>query len=58
MDLSPKTDKNKVWYSKIDSEVEFFTKPGFHPLHKDKPLKPATSYIIEKYSRARTSSNE
>lgn len=57
-DTLTKTDKNKVWYSKIDSEVEFFTKPGFHPLHKDKPLKPATSYIIEKYRKASTRSSE
>ncbi|MCT1525508.1 hypothetical protein [Sphingobacterium hotanense] len=40
---------NKVWYSKINNEVEFFTSAGRHPLHKERTLKPATWYMIKKY---------
>lgn len=40
---------NKVWYSKINNEVEFFTSGGRHPLHKERTLKPATWYMIKKY---------
>lgn len=40
---------NKVWYSKINNEVEFFTSAGKHPLHKERTLKPATWYMIKKY---------
>lgn len=50
-DTLTKKDKNKLWYSKINNEVEFFTYPGAHPIHKDKRLKPATEYIIQKYGR-------
>jgi len=42
---------NKVWYSKIDNTVEFFTAPATqHPVHQDRLLKPATAYILEKYA--------
>lgn len=41
---------NKVWYSKIDNVVEFFTLPGFHPIHQDRSLKAATAHIIEQYA--------
>ena len=42
---------NKVWYSKIDNNVEFFTAPAaHHPVHPGRPIKPATAYIIEKYA--------
>lgn len=41
---------NKVWYSKIDNRVEFFTSPAtHHPVHHDRLIKPATAHIIEKY---------
>lgn len=40
---------NKVWYSKINNEVEFFTSAGRHPLHKERVLKPASWYMIKKY---------
>lgn len=42
-------DAKKVWYSKINNEVEFFTSAGYHPLYREKSLKAATIYIIEKY---------
>lgn len=38
----------KVWYSKNNGEIEFFTAPGLHP-ETGKTLKPVTKYIIEKY---------
>ncbi|WP_209404185.1 hypothetical protein [Pseudozobellia sp. WGM2] len=38
-----------VWYYKLDdSQVEFYTSPGLHPVH-GKTLKAVTKYIIEKY---------
>ncbi|MDQ1856907.1 hypothetical protein [Chryseobacterium sp. WLY505] len=39
----------KIWYSKVNGEVEFFTMDGVDPENK-KELKPATAYIIRKYS--------
>jgi len=45
------TDKDlkKIWYSKVKNKVEFFTEPGYHPVNRDRALKAATIYIIEKY---------
>lgn len=43
--------KNKavVYYCKMnDSIIEYYNESGFHPI-LDKPLKPITRYIIEKY---------
>jgi len=48
-DTLTEEDTGRVWYSKIKGKVEFFTSPGYHPLDKDKPLKPATWYMIQKY---------
>ena len=42
-------DINKVWYSKINKEVEFFTAPGNHPEHPEKLLKPLSKYMFLKY---------
>jgi hypothetical protein len=42
-------DAKKIWYSKINNKVEFFTGPGYHPVNRDKALKAATIYIIKKY---------
>ncbi len=39
---------HKVWYSKSNNEVEFFTSFGKHP-ESGKTLKDATEYIIETY---------
>lgn len=39
----------KTWYSKVKGKVEFFTMDGVDPENK-KELKPATEYIIRKYS--------
>lgn len=43
-------DEKKVWYSKIDKHVEFFTMSGFHPVKRDRSLKAATREILEKYA--------
>lgn len=42
--------EDKVWYSKINNRVEFFTMPGTHPEKLDRHLKPATKYILKKYA--------
>lgn len=47
--LTPNSS-HKVWYSKIDGNVEFFTSDGFHPIYTDRRLRPATIYIINKYA--------
>lgn len=39
----------KVWYSKIDGNLEFYTSGGEHPVVFDRRLKPITIYIIDKY---------
>ncbi|PWK68321.1 hypothetical protein LX99_04846 [Mucilaginibacter oryzae] len=39
-----------VWYSKIDGDVEFYTSGGFHPIHRERRLKPLTIYILNKYA--------
>jgi len=41
----------RVWYSKIDNNVEFFTADGYHPVHVERHLKPLTLYMINKYIR-------
>lgn len=39
----------KVWYSKIDNRIEFFTGDGNHPIFTKKELKPITMHIIDTY---------
>jgi hypothetical protein len=39
----------KLWYSKIDNELEFFTASGKHPVHSEKGLKIVTAYVYDKY---------
>lgn len=43
-----KHNKPVVWYYKNGNNVEFYNAPGFHP-ENDKPLKPITTYMIDKY---------
>lgn len=45
-------DVGHIWYSKINHEIEFFTAPGFHPVHQHRSLKAATAYIFETYAGA------
>jgi hypothetical protein len=40
-----------MWYIKLDGNIEFYTAGGVHPLHKDRPLRPMTLYILNKYIR-------
>lgn len=39
----------KVWYSKINTNIEYFTSGGEHPVVFGRQLKPITPYIIEKH---------
>ncbi len=39
----------KVWYSKIDGKIEYYTAAGVHPVALGHRLKPITIYIIDKY---------
>jgi len=41
----------KVWYIKMDNELEFYTADGFHPVQIHRKLKPVSKYIICKYIR-------
>jgi hypothetical protein len=42
-------NKAVIWYYKTgDNKLELFNKPGFHPINQ-KPLRPITEYMIEKY---------
>ena len=43
-----KHNKAIIWYYKNGNQLEFFNAPGFHP-ENDKPLKPITPYMIDKY---------
>lgn len=43
-----KYDKPIVWYCKKGNQLEFFNSPGFNP-ENNKPLKPITQYMIDKY---------
>ena len=47
--LGPK-DVGRVWYSKINHEVEFFTGPGYHPTEFGRSLKAATMRILDSYA--------
>ena len=43
-------DVNRIWYSKVNNEIEFFTAAGLHPEHSERGLKLASEYIIRKYA--------
>lgn len=42
-------DIGKVWYSKINGKMEYFTSGGAHPVVFGRELKPITIYIIDKH---------
>ncbi|WP_199120470.1 hypothetical protein [Pedobacter sp. ASV28] len=44
---------DRVWYSKINNEVEFFTAKGKHPIKTDRVLKPLSIYIWQKYGASK-----
>jgi hypothetical protein len=39
----------KIWYSKINNQVEFYTDSGEHPTDNKRILKPASEHILVKY---------
>lgn len=39
----------KIWYSKINNEVEFYTTSGMHPEHTEKSLKLVSKHIFDTY---------
>lgn len=39
----------KVWYSKIEGKLEYYTSEGEHPVAYHRQLRPITKYIIDKY---------
>ncbi|WP_160715809.1 hypothetical protein [Chitinophaga solisilvae] len=41
----------KVWYSKINNKMEYYTSGGEHPVAFDRELKPITAYIIDIHIR-------
>lgn len=41
----------KVWYIKLNGNVEFYTSAGLHPVYPERRLKPLTEYILNKYVR-------
>lgn len=45
-----KDGKAVLWYCKSEDEIELYNKPGFDPVY-DKPLRPITQYMIDKYLR-------
>ncbi|MBC7653948.1 MAG: hypothetical protein H7098_05665 [Oligoflexus sp.] len=45
----------KIWYSKIDNNIEFFTAAGMHPEHIENSLKLITKHIYEKYIKKKDS---
>jgi hypothetical protein len=42
-----------VWYIKQNNKCEYFNAPGLHPI-TNKPLRPITQYIIDKYVKNKT----
>lgn len=50
-DTITRQSKGSVWYVKINGgkAIEFYTSDGFHPIDRQRRLKPVTDYIIEKY---------
>jgi hypothetical protein len=43
-----KHNKPILWYCKTGNQLDFFNGPGFNP-ENEKPLKPITQYMIDKY---------
>lgn len=42
-------DIGKIWYLKLNGNIEFYTAEGFHPIETTRMLKPLTAYIFKKY---------
>jgi hypothetical protein len=39
----------RVWYAKINGQLEIFNQPGFHPVDTARRLLPLTAYMFNKY---------
>lgn len=48
-DTITENDIGRVWYAKINKQLEFYTVYGPHPTKPQLRLKPITGYIIDKY---------
>lgn len=48
-DTLTQSSVGKVWYTKIDGGIEFYTADGVHPVYNEVRLKPVTVYILNKY---------
>jgi hypothetical protein len=44
-----KNSVKKVWYAKINRQLEIFTTAGFHPVDTNRRLLPLTAYMYKKY---------
>ncbi len=44
--------KALVWYCKFNGKIEYFDRPGYHPI-TNKALKPITPYMINKYIKGK-----
>jgi len=42
----------RVWYSKINGNIEYYTADGFHPVHTERRLHPLTVYMLNRHNRS------
>lgn len=43
----------RVWYSKMNNKLEYYTAEGYHPIYIQVKLKPITAHIIDTYIKKR-----
>ena len=48
-DTITKKSIGRLWYAKVNGNIEFYTGPGYHPVYTNKLLKPLTFYMYTKY---------
>jgi hypothetical protein len=48
-DTITKKSIGRLWYAKVNGNIEFYTSPGYHPVYTNKMLKPLTLYMYTKY---------
>lgn len=41
----------KIWYIKLNGDIEYYTAGGPHPIHNERQLHPLTLYMLNKYIR-------
>ncbi|MCH5718552.1 hypothetical protein [Niabella hibiscisoli] len=54
-DTITENDIGRVWYTRINKQLEFYTAYDNHPTQPQFRLKPITGYIIDKYIQHRQS---